>query len=128
MNNSQKLTKILIAEDDMFLANAYRVKLSKLDYEVQIASDGEEVFEKLNTFLPDLILLDLIMPRLDGFGVLERLQTLKKFSKVPVIVASNLGQDQDITKAEALGAIDYVVKSDLSLDDLIEKINGNLKK
>jgi len=117
------MKKILIAEDDKFLASAYRLKLTKAGFEVQIANDGEELIKILETFVPDLILLDLVMPVMDGFAVLENLRSNSKFKSLPILVASNLGQKEDIDRASNLGATDFVVKSDMSLDMLIEKIN-----
>jgi len=119
--------KILIAEDDHFLANAYRVKLTKAGFEVKITSDGEEAIKALSDFFPDLILLDLVMPVKDGFSTLEAIKNNEKYKKIPVLIASNLGQKEDLDKGIKLGADDYVVKSDLSLDDLVMKINGLLK-
>jgi len=119
------MKKILVAEDDKFLANAYRVKLAKAGFEVIIASNGEEALKGVETFSPDLILLDLVMPVKDGFETLRELRASVKWKKIPVIITSNLGQKEDIEKGKALGA-DYVVKSDVSLDDLIVKINAKI--
>lgn len=116
------MAKILVAEDDKFLSNAYRVKLEREGYEVKMVSDGGEVFKALETFTPDLIILDLVMPKMDGFLVLEYLQKSKKSNNIPVIVASNLGQSEDIVKATKLGAKDYIVKTDLSMKKVAEKI------
>lgn len=120
------LKKILVAEDDRFLANAYRVKLTKAGFEVKIANDGEEAIKMLNDFTPDLILLDLVMPVKDGFSTLEVIKKDGKLNKIPVLIASNLGQKEDIDRGIKLGAVGYIVKSDLSLDDLIIKINSFL--
>ena len=118
------MKKILIAEDDKFLSNAYRIKLTKLGYEVAIVSDGEQVMQYLkDNTIPDLLLLDLIMPIKDGFDTLKEIKSQDKLKKIPVIVASNLGQGEDVKKAKELGAIDYIVKSDLSLQELAEKIH-----
>lgn len=117
------MKKIIVADDDKFLANAYRVKLTKAGFDVKVARDGTEVFELLKTFIPDLIILDLVMPTKDGFTTLEELKNDAHFASIPVIVASNLGQKEDSDKALKLGAVDCIVKSDLSLDDLIQKIN-----
>ena len=118
------MKKILVAEDDKFLANAYRVKLTKANYDIKLASDGEELLSIIDEFQPDLILLDLVMPRKDGFAVLTELRQNPKWAKVPIIVASNLGQKEDVEKAVKLGATDYVVKSDLSMKDLVIKISS----
>ncbi len=115
--------KILVAEDDKFLGNAYRIKLTKAGFEVQLATDGQEALTALQTFIPDLILLDLVMPVKDGFAALEEIKANDKLKAIPVIVASNLGQKEDTDRAMKLGAKDFVVKSDLSLDVLIQKIH-----
>ena len=121
------MAKILIVEDDKFLANAYRLKFSKAGYEIKIASDGQDAIDSLNTFTPDIILLDLIMPIKDGFSVLEELKKNDKWKNIPVIVASNLGQKEDIDKSMALGATDYIVKSQVPIADILVKINNVLK-
>jgi DNA-binding response OmpR family regulator len=108
--------KVLVVEDDRFLASAYRAKLTKSGFEVQVAGDGEEGLEMLKTFTPDIILLDLVMPRRDGFATLPEIRKLLK--DVPVIVTSNLGQKEDLDKT------DYLIKSDLSMDALVTKINN----
>lgn len=121
------MAKILVAEDDKFLSSAYKVKLTKAGFEVSLASDGAEALKLLAAFTPDLILLDLVMPVKDGFAAMAEIKANPKWSKIPILVASNLGQPEDIAKAKALGATDYVVKSDLSLENLIVKINRLLK-
>lgn len=114
--------KILVVEDDHFLANAYRVKLSKAGFEVRMASDGIECLDVLKEYTPDVILLDLVMPKMDGFAVLENIKVNSVLSKIPVMVTSNLGQKEDLAKAVALGARDYVVKSDIELDLIVDKL------
>lgn len=117
------MKKILVAEDDNFLANAYRVKLTKEGFEVLLVRDGAETIEGLKTFMPDLVILDLIMPVMDGFLVLEEIRKSEQWKTIPVIVASNLGQKEDTDRAMQLGATDFIVKSDLHLQDLVEKVN-----
>lgn len=119
------MKKILVAEDDNFLANAYRVKLTKSGYDVQVVGDGQGVFDILATsFRPDLIILDLMMPNVDGFAVLAKIMADTNWQNTPCIVASNLGQKEDIEKATQLGAKDYIVKTDLSMRELIAKIKS----
>ena len=120
--------KILVAEDDKLLANAYKVKLAREGYDVFIAADGEEVIANIDEFLPDLIVLDLIMPKTDGFIVLEYLKKSEKWKNVPILVSSNLSQSEDIVRATKLGADDYIVKSDLSMKVLGDKIKALLIK
>jgi DNA-binding response OmpR family regulator len=118
------MKKILVAEDDNFLANAYRVKLTKSSYEVKIVVDGEETLQVLKNYIPDLIILDLIMPKKDGFAVLEEIKKNESLKKIPCIVASNLGQKEDIDRAKGLGADDYIIKTDLTMGGLLDKIKS----
>jgi two-component system phosphate regulon response regulator PhoB/two-component system alkaline phosphatase synthesis response regulator PhoP len=120
------MKKILIAEDDKFLANAYRVKLEKEGFETTIASNGEEVFQILESGKPDLIILDLIMPKKDGFSTLEDINKSDKYNDIPVLIASNLGQKEDIDRGMALGAKGYIIKSDMSMEGLVKQISDIL--
>jgi len=118
------MKKILVAEDDKFLGNAYRAKLTKAGFEVQIARDGQEAMDIVRTYLPDIILLDLVMPVKDGFTALAELKNDPQLKNIPVLIASNLGQKEDTDRGMKLGASDYFIKSDLSLNTIIEKINS----
>ena len=118
------MTKILIVEDDKFLINALRVKLEKEGFEVQLSSNGQEALTFLETNKVDLIVADLVMPEMDGFDLMANLK--EKGSTIPIIVASNLSQKDDLDKAMALGAKDFFVKSDMSMEDLISKIKNLL--
>jgi two-component system, OmpR family, alkaline phosphatase synthesis response regulator PhoP len=120
------MKRILIVEDDNFLSNAYRLKLTKAGFELKMARDGQEALEVLKSFAPDLILLDLVMPVKDGFTTLAEIKADERLKNIPVIIASNLGQKEDIDKGMALGASGYIIKSDLSLDQLITKINQTI--
>ena len=121
------MKKILVVEDDNYLANAYRVKFTKAGFEVKNAFDGLEAINILQSFTPDLILLDIVMPKKDGFSTLQELKANAKWKNIPVILASNLGQKEDRDKGMQLGATDFFIKTDFSLNDLIEKMNGILK-
>ena len=120
--------KILVAEDDRFLSKVYTTKLEKAGYEVKNALDGTEVFQILKNFTPDVILLDLIMPLKDGLITLKELKSNDKYKNIPVIIASNLGQKDEIDKGISLGAADYLVKSDTTIEKLIEKVNKLVSK
>ena len=120
------MKKILIVEDDNFLANAYRVKLTKAGFEIKNAFDGYEALSLLQTYIPDLILLDIVMPKKDGFSTLEEIKKNETLKNIPVILASNLGQKEDMDRGMRLGALDFFVKTDFSLNNLIEKINNIL--
>lgn len=114
------MRKVLIAEDDKYLADAYQRKLTHEGFEVKIASDGQEALDILKGYKPDIILLDMIMPVKDGFSTLEDIKANDKLKDIPVIVASNLGQKEEIMP---LGAADHLIKSNLKLEDLVAKIN-----
>lgn len=125
-NFMSKKRKILIVEDEASLSHILDSKLTAFGYEVEIADDGEVAVKKILGSSYDLILLDLIMPKLDGFGVLDSLQ--KNNIKVPVIVLSNLGQDEDIKKAMRFGARAYFVKSNILVGDVVSEVNKILDK
>ena len=118
------MKKILLVEDDKFLSNILKLKLEKSGFEVVDAFDGEEALKKLRAFRPDLMLLDIILPKKGGFELLSEMRKDESLSNVPVIIISNLGQEEDIAKGKSLGAIDYFVKSRSSIDELVEKIKG----
>jgi len=121
------MKKVLVAEDDTYLANAYKLKLAKSGFKVKVVTDGEELLGSMGRFKPDIIVLDLVMPIKDGFSTIKELKEHKSWCKIPLIIASNLGQKEDIDKGLALGADDYIVKSDYSLEDLVSKILKLLK-
>ena len=95
--------------------------------EVTLATDGEMALEAIKSFVPQVILLDLILPKRSGFEVLEVIQSDPQFSGIPVIILSNLGQDTDITKGKQLGAVEYFIKAKTSIDDLVMKVEGFLQ-
>ena len=117
------MRKILVVADDTYLANAYRVKLVKAGFEIKNAFDGVEALEILQTFTPDIILLDIVMPKKDGFATLADIKKDEKLKNIPVILTSNLGQKEDKDRGMQLGATAFFVKTDFSLNSLIDKIN-----
>jgi DNA-binding response OmpR family regulator len=121
------MKKVLVVEDDKFLSNAYKAGFEGEGFEVSIAFDGEEAMTQAKELMPDVILLDLLIPKVDGFTVLQNLKADKELSKIPVIIASNLGQKQDIDKGIELGAADYIVKSESSVTEILNKIKNLLK-
>lgn len=114
--------KILLAEDDEFLSSLLKNRLQREGFSVQLAKTGDEVVEMLKTYKPDLVLLDIILPGKLGFEILADMKKDPKLSKLPFMVMSNLGQDEDIQKAKELGAVEYFVKARIMIDDLIKKI------
>lgn len=121
------MAKILIVEDDNFLQGLEASKLKKENYEIITASSGEEAMTKITEPGINLIMLDLVLPKFDGFEILKKIRETESTKKIPVIVFSNLSEDKDIKKAESLGATDFMIKSNFTLDELIEHINKILK-
>ncbi len=114
--------KIMIIEDDRFLSSLMKARLEKEGFAVLQSFDGEEAVQALKTERPALIILDLIMPKVTGFEVLQTISITPGLESVPVMILSNLAQDSDIEKARQLGAREYFVKVKISIDDLIGKI------
>lgn len=119
--------KILLAEDDRFMRRAAEATLRHHGFTVITAPDGEEALRLAQCEVPELVLLDLIMPKLHGFEVLKALKSDPATSQIPVIVFSNLGQESDSRMAHELGALDYWVKSNLGLEDLAGRLELLLK-
>lgn len=118
---------ILIIEDDKFLRELIVQKLLKEGYETFEAIDGEDGIKKVREEKPDLVLLDLILPGIDGFEVLSKMKEEPQISSIPVIILSNLGQREDVEKGLGLGAVDYLIKAHFTPGDIIEKIKKVLK-
>jgi len=121
------MKKILIIEDDKFLRELIAQKLIKEDFEVSEAMDGEEGIKKIKEEKPDLILLDLILPGIDGFEVLSQMKKEPALAPIPVIILSNLGQKDDVEKGLKMGAIDYLIKAHFTPGEIIDKIKVALK-
>ena len=119
---------ILIIEDDKFLRELFVRKLIKEGFKVSEAIDGEEGLKKIKEEKPDLVLLDLILPGIDGFEILSRLKEESILSTIPVIILSNLGQREEIEKGLKLGAKDYLVKALFTPGEIIDKIKTHLKE
>ena len=120
--------KVLIVEDDSFLREICAKKLAREGFSVYEAIDGEEALKILEKNIPDIILLDIILPAIDGFDVLKKIRSNKNFkiSKIPVIMLSNLGQEDDINKAMALGASNYLIKAHFTTAEIVKKIKKEL--
>ncbi len=119
--------KILIVEDDKFLRELIVKKLTNEGYEVVEAVDGEQGIQKIKDTKPDLVLLDLILPGIDGFGVLMQKKEDPFIASIPVIVLSNLGQKEDVDKGISLGATDYLIKAHFTPGEIIEKVRNIIK-
>lgn len=124
VDQAQTSRRILIVEDEPLLGNLLKQRLEKEGFATTLVRDGEEALATLKASVPDLILLDIILPKYSGFEVMERLNADPGFAnmKVPIVIVSNLGQKSDVEKGQALGAIGYFVKAQLSIEDLLTKI------
>ncbi len=120
-------TKILIIEDDKFLRELIAQKLIKEGYDIAEAVDGEKGIKAVGEEKPDLVLLDLILPGIDGFEVLDKIKEDPKTAQVPVIILSNLGQKDDIERGLKMGAVDYMIKAHFTPGEIIEKVKAVLK-
>lgn len=121
------MNHILIVEDEEFLVRALKDNLTTEKYSVSVAMDGEAVFDELKKKKPDLILLDLMLPKKNGFDVLKEVRQSPEWQLIPVIILSNLGEDSEIKRALDLGANDYFVKSQHPIQEIIEKVSEYLK-
>ena len=119
--------KILLIEEDQFLYKILTVKLKRAGFDVFLAIDVEEGIKKAKETKPDLILLDLILPKINGFAVLSEIKKTPVLKKVPVVILSNLGQESDVEKGLRMGAEDYLIKTNLSLSEIVEKVKKHLK-
>ena len=119
--------KILIIEDDKFLRELIGQKITNTGYDVSEAIDGEEGIKKVMEEKPDLVLLDLILPGIDGFEVLSRMKKEEELSEIPVIILSNLGQKEDVERGLNLGANDYLIKAHFTPGEIIEKVKKVLE-
>lgn len=117
------MSKLLIIEDDQTIRNTLSKRLNRLGHQIIEATTGDEGIEKATNEVPDLILLDLIMPNKSGFEVLEELRITKQLT-MPILVITNLDQKDDIETAKNLGANDYILKSNISLQKLAAKVNS----
>lgn len=118
---------ILVIEDDKFLRELIAEKLTKEGYKTSEAIDGEEGIKKIRDEKPDLILLDLILPGIDGFEVLSRMEKEPSIARIPVIILSNLGQREDVERGLKMGAVDYLIKAHFTPREVIDKIKAVLK-
>lgn len=122
MEKNKEKMKILIAEDDKFLSKVLFDKFTRKNFLAIVASDGIEAINKIKSEKPDIVLLDLIMPNKNGFEILEEVKTDIKYKKIPVIILSNLGQKTDVEKGKKYGVVDYLVKSNTPINDIVRRV------
>lgn len=120
------MAKILLVEDDLALARMYQIVLEKAGFQIDSALDGQEGLEKIKNGKPDLVMLDLVLPKKDGFEVLKEMQSDNQI-QVPVVCLSVLQQKEDIERARALGAQDYFVKTETLPQELVRRVKDFVK-
>jgi CheY-like chemotaxis protein len=120
--------KILIVEDDKVIQNMYKIKFTNAGHEVKTASNGEEGLSLMRSFSPDIVFMDLMMPVMDGFTALTTAKADSQIKDIPVIILTNLSQSEDAEKTTKMGAVDFLVKSNLTPTQVLEKANQYLKK
>lgn len=118
---------VLLIEDDEYIQKAYKIGLGDAGFKVVSAWDGKEGLEKVSSSSPDIILLDLVMPVMDGFEFLKKIKEDGNFKNIPVVILSNLAQGPDIERARELGAVDYLIKTDFWMEEVIKKVNSYIK-
>lgn len=120
--------KVLLIEDDLSMVKMYTTRLEKENLEVEVATDGEEGLRKINEGLPDLIVLDLMIPKMGGMELLKQLRASPKTKDLPVIILSNLSQERDIENSRALGVRWFLIKANFTPSQVVEKIKECLRK
>jgi len=119
--------RVLIVEDDQMIASMYKTKFEADGFECLMASDGPKGLEMAKKEKPDLVMLDVMLPQLDGFSILKEIKGDSKTKNIPVIMLTNLGTEEDKTKGQKMGAIDYLVKASLTPAEISKKIKEYLK-
>jgi len=119
--------KILLIEDDPFISDVYITNLKNNGFEVLLANDGESGLDIIKKEKFDLVLLDLLLPKIDGFEILRNIKKDPALKDIPVIILTNLGEKENIERGKELGAVDYLVKINFTPKEVIEKINSYLE-
>ena len=119
--------KIMVVEDDVFVMDIYHTKLEQEGFQVIEAANGLEAIKKLEEVIPDVMLLDILMPYMDGLEVLEKIKADDRFKNIPVVLLTNLSQKEEVNKGLKLGANDYLIKSHFTPSEVLDKIKNFLK-
>ncbi|MCK4891835.1 MAG: response regulator [Candidatus Pacebacteria bacterium] len=122
-----KKTKVLIIEDDSYISDMYKIKFESENFETVVASNGIEGIKFLEKAVPDIILLDVVMPKIDGFSVLKEIKKNSKLDKIPVVLLTNLSQKENVERGFELGASSYIIKAHFTPSEVVEKIKEVLK-
>lgn len=120
------MPKILIIEDEKIMLGLLKKKMLQQDYGVDVARDGKEGLEKMKKIKPDLVLLDIVMPKMGGFEVMEEMNKDEELKEIPIIIISNSGQPVELDRAKKLGAQDWLIKTEFDPQEVVEKVNSQL--
>lgn len=124
--STTKIPKILIIDDDPFIVDMYVLKFTEQKFSVETASDGKEGLKKIKEYQPDIVLLDIVMPGMDGFGVLEALKDDSPHA-CKIVLLTNIGQKSDIDRGMGLGASDYIVKAHFTPSEVVTRVRALLR-
>jgi len=127
MDENKKI-KVLIIEDDSYISDMYRIKLESENFEVVVAEDGVVGIKQLEKYRPDVILLDVVMPKVDGFSVLKSIKSTDEIKDIPVIMLTNLGQKDNVERGFELGASGYIIKAHFTPSEVVKKVKEILQK
>jgi DNA-binding response OmpR family regulator len=119
---SSKQTHILIVEDDLFLGEIYQKKFEMEGFKVSMANNGEKAVTDIKKKMPDIVLLDILLPKLDGFSVLEQVKADQTTKEIPIILLTNLGQQDDVQRGLEKGAADYLIKTHFKPSEVVDKV------
>lgn len=128
MEKASVSKSVLLVEDDAFLSEIYSTRFRKAGYDVSVAEDGEEALLRARNAPPRVILLDLVLPKRNGFSVLEALKADEELKSIPVVVLSNLGEPGDIARGKALGAAGYIVKAHFTPTEVLNEVERILSE
>lgn len=117
---------VLLVEDDVFLSGIYQKKFEMEGYKVTVADNGEKALVEAKKKKPNIIMLDILLPKLDGFAVLAKLKEDNEVKNIPVILLTNLGQKDDVEKGLQMGAVDYLIKAHFKPSEVVDKIKAVL--
>lgn len=120
--------KVLIVEDDMFVRDIYHIKFEKEGFEVILAENGVEAIRSLGEIIPDIILLDMVMPYMDGMEVLKKIKENKAWKKIPIIMLTNISEKDKINEGLEYGVNEYLIKSHFTPSEVVEKVQNILKE
>lgn len=121
------MAKVLIVDDDPFILDMYSLKFRENGFEVATETSGKKIISEIQRARPDIILLDIVMPSIDGFEILKQIKTDPAVKHIPIIMLTNLGQKEDIERGMKLGAADYIIKAHFTPSEIVEKIKDFLQ-